>query len=54
MRLILSILSLAVTCILAFNAPSWDTIKTGCSEFAEGFKEGFQLKMALASLLKVC
>ncbi|MFE6539255.1 hypothetical protein, partial [Bacillus cereus] len=33
--------SLAVTCILAFNAPSWDTIKTGCSEFAEGFKEGF-------------
>ncbi|PGY89274.1 hypothetical protein [Bacillus cereus] len=42
MRLILSILSLAVTCILAFNAPSWDTIKTGCSEFAEGFKEGFK------------
>ncbi|PEQ68526.1 hypothetical protein [Bacillus cereus] len=41
MRLILSILSLAVTCILAFNAPSWGTIKTGCSEFAEGFKEGF-------------
>ncbi|MCU4931648.1 MULTISPECIES: hypothetical protein [Bacillus] len=41
MRLILSILSLAVTCILAFNAPSWDTIKMGCSEFAEGFKEGF-------------
>lgn len=54
MRLILSILSLAVTCILAFNAPSWDTIKTGCSEFAEGFKEGFSTKMALASLLKVC
>ena len=53
MRLILSILSLAITCILAFNAPSWDTIKTGCSEFAEGFKEGFS-KIALASLLKVC
>ena len=52
MRLILPILSLAVTCILAFNASSWNTIKMGCSEFAEGFKEG--LKIALASLFKVC
>ncbi|ARZ64671.1 MULTISPECIES: hypothetical protein [Bacillus cereus group] len=41
MRLLLPILTLVVTCILTFNAPNWDTIKTGCSDFAEGFKEGF-------------
>ncbi|MDJ1477469.1 hypothetical protein COK00_01020 [Bacillus cereus] len=41
MRLVLPILSLIVTCILTLNAPSWDTIKTGCSDFAEGFAEGF-------------
>jgi len=41
MRILLSILTLVVTCFLTFNVPSWDTIKTGCSEFAEGFKEGF-------------
>ncbi len=52
MRLILSILSLAITCILAFNAPSWDTIKTGCSEFAEGFKEGFSTKNSASILIK--
>ncbi|PEO09887.1 hypothetical protein CN562_20545 [Bacillus wiedmannii] len=41
MRLVLPILSLVVTWILTFNAPSWDTIKTGCSDFAEGFTQGF-------------
>ncbi|WP_270341943.1 hypothetical protein [Bacillus mobilis] len=41
MRLVLPILSLIVTCILTFNVPSWDTIKTGCSDFAEGFTQGF-------------
>lgn len=41
MRLVLPILSLVVTCILTFNALRWDTIKTGCSDFAEGFKQGF-------------
>ncbi|MDF9556250.1 hypothetical protein P5757_01565 [Bacillus tropicus] len=41
MRLVLPILSLIVTCILTLNAPSWDTIKTGCSDFAEGFAQGF-------------
>ncbi len=41
MRLVLPILSLVVTCILTFNAPSWDTMKRGCSEFSEGFKAGF-------------
>ena len=53
MRLILSILSLAVTCILAFNAPSWDTIKTGAQNLLKGSKKGSS-KIALASLLKVC
>ncbi|EJR68030.1 hypothetical protein IIO_00349 [Bacillus cereus VD115] len=37
MRLVLPILTLVVACILTFNAPSCDTIKTGCSDFAEGF-----------------
>ncbi len=41
MRVLLPILTLVVTCFLTFNVPSWDTITTGCSEFAEGFKEGF-------------
>ena len=54
MRLILSILSLAVTCILAFNAPSWDTIKTGAQNLLKGSKKGSSTKIALASLLKVC
>ncbi|MFK4355820.1 hypothetical protein [Bacillus sp. RC92] len=48
MRILLPILTLVVTCFLTFNVPSWDTIKTGCSEFAEGFKEGFSTKIALA------
>ena len=48
MRLLLPILTLVVTCILTFNAPSWDTIKTGCSDFAEGFKEDSSTKIALA------
>ncbi|MGR5920098.1 hypothetical protein ACT7DD_06505 [Bacillus paranthracis] len=49
MRILLPILTLVVTCFLTFNVPSWDTIKTGCSDFAEGFKEGFfNLKIALA------
>ncbi|WHY28462.1 hypothetical protein [Bacillus wiedmannii] len=41
MRILLPILTLLATYSLTFNAPSWDTITTGCSEFAEGFKEGF-------------
>ncbi|PGO23063.1 hypothetical protein CN984_24430 [Bacillus cereus] len=41
MRLVLPILTLVVTCILTFNTPIWDTIKTGCSDFTEGFAEGF-------------
>ena len=48
MRILLPILTLLVTCFLTFNVPSWDTIKTGCSDFAEGFKEGFFIKIALA------
>ena len=41
MQLLQTIITLGVTCILTLDAPSWDTIKTGCSDFAEGFKEGF-------------
>lgn len=48
MRILLPILTLVVTCFLTFNVPSWDTIKTGCSEFAEGFKKDFSTKIALA------
>ncbi|CAM4094977.1 hypothetical protein [Bacillus paramycoides] len=41
MRLVLPILSLVVTCILTFNISNWDTIKTNCSDFAQGFVDGF-------------
>ncbi|WP_141544076.1 hypothetical protein [Bacillus thuringiensis] len=52
MRLLLPILTLVVTCFLTFNVPSWDTIKTGCSEFAEGFKEGFSTKNSASILIQ--
>ena len=52
MRLILSILSLAVTCILAFNAPSWDTIKTGAQNLLKGSKKGSSTKNSASILIK--
>ena len=52
MRILLPILTLVVTCFLTFNVPSWDTIKTGCSDFAEGFKEDSLTKNSASSLIK--
>ena len=44
MRLILSILSLAVTCILAFNALAGIRLKRVAQNLLKGSKKGFQLK----------
>ena len=50
MRLLLPILTLVVTCILTFNAPSWDTIKTGFQISPKGSKRDSSTKNSASPL----
>lgn len=52
MRILLSILTLLVTCFLTFNVPSWDTIKTGVQILLKGSKRDSLTKNSASSLIK--